>query len=98
MAVIQPVNGREIKVPVGVLIFKLECAPDIYCHPFRSVFTVERNKCVICGRELNAIAEISVRTLVSIIRAPRTGKRSLRGFSVYGRVYIMTALVIVSLG
>lgn len=75
MAVIQPVNGREIRVPVGVLIFKLECAPDVYCHPFRSVFTAERNKCVM-WESFNAIAEISASTLVSIIRAPRTGNRS----------------------
>lgn len=46
--------------------------------------------------ELNAIVEISAITLVSIIRAPRVGNRSLRVFSVYDRIYIMVALVIVS--
>lgn len=48
--------------------------------------------------ELNAIAEISARTLVSIIRAPRTENRSPGVFSFYGGVYIMAGSVIVSLG
>lgn len=39
--VIQATNGREIRVPVGVLIFNLNGASDIYCHPLRSLFTVQ---------------------------------------------------------
>lgn len=67
MAVIQAVNGREIRVPVGVLIFNLNVLLTFTATRFVQFLRPNETN-VLCGRgEVNAIAEISHRILFPIM-------------------------------